>query len=700
MTRLIFTLAAAIWLAGATAEAAAPAQATTGHARVELFAEHAVAAAGDGTWLALRLTLDDGWHTYWKNPGDSGEATRLEWSVPDGVEPGEIVWPAPERIPFGPFVNFGFHGAPVHLVKLNIADDWPVGQPLRVEVLANWLVCEEICIPEEATLGLELEVARVAQSAAEPVAGIFAAARAATPVALPLSGAFTVADGALQIELARGDIAAAAETLFFFPDQWGWIEPSTPQTWSYRGQKLVGRMAPGPAPPAGEFAGVAVYTAIQSGERRAVRISAVDIGAAVAETPQAATTPMSVWQALVFAILGGLILNLMPCVLPVLSIKALSLVAHGGTRSELRRSGIAYTAGVLGCFALLGLILVGLRSAGEAAGWGFQLQSPGFVAAMSYMLFAMALVLSLGLDPGAGLAGAGDGLTRRGGLSGSFFTGALAAVVATPCTAPFMAAAIGFALIQPAAVAMTIMLALGFGLALPFVLLTFVPAWTRWLPRPGAWMSRLKQGLAFPLYATVVWLLWVAGQQVGIDGLVRLLFGLLLLALALWLYSVWRREVGAARQVATVVSIAALGAALVLGVTSVRKAEPAVRVADSSSVPFAEDDIAAIRASGRAVFVNMTAAWCITCLVNERVALDTRAVRDALSARDVVYMKGDWTNRDAAITRYLASFGRAGVPLYVLYPPGDGAPRVLPQILTESSLLEALGALDQYGEAT
>ena len=699
MTRLIINFAIAALFAVATAEAAAPAAVTTGHARAELFAEHDAAAAGEGTWLALRLTLDEGWHTYWKNPGDSGEATRLDWTLPEGVEAGEIVWPAPERIPFGPFVNFGFHGAPVHLVRLDIADDWPAGQPVRIEVFASWLVCEEICIPEEARLGLDLEVAATARLAADPVAGIFAAARAATPAALPLSGSFAVADGTLQIELAGADLRGAAETLFFFPDQWGWIEPSTPQTWAFREQELIGRMTPGPALPAGDLGGVAVFVDDRSGDRRAVRVLATGAGVPpLIDSPAAAR--LGVWQALLFAIIGGLILNLMPCVLPVLSIKALSLVTHGESRGALRRSGLAYTAGVLCCFAILGVVLIAVRSAGAAAGWGFQLQSPGFVVAMSYVLFAMALVLSLGLDPGAGLAGAGDGLTRRGGLAGSFFTGALAAVVATPCTAPFMAAAIGFALVQPAPVAMTVMLAVGLGLALPFLVLTFVPAWTRWLPRPGAWMTRLKQGLAFPLYATVLWLLWVAGQQIGIDGMVRVLSGLLLLALAIWLFSVWRHDRGGSRMAAIGCAIAAVVGSVFVALTSVRAPEAPLRVADSVSVPFAEGEIPAIRASGRAVFVNMTAAWCITCLVNERVALDTESVRDALAARSIVYMKGDWTNRDAAISSYLASFGRAGVPLYVLYPPGDGAPRVLPQILTESSLLDALDQLGDDGEST
>ncbi len=704
MIRSIFFIWLGIWSWNSLAHASAPAAAATDHARVELLAEHTVVEPGGETWLAVRLSLADGWHTYWKNPGDSGEPTRLDWTLPEGTEVGEIVWPVPERIPFGPFVNFGYHGEPIHLVRLEIAGDWPVGRSIRVDVRARWLVCEEICIPEEADLGIDLDVGAAARLAGERSAAVFAQARRNLPPTQPVRGAFGVADGALSLELSRTDLPAVARDFFFFPGEWGAVEPGAPQDWSVTGDTVVARLTAGPAMPTAILEGIAVLSDPDTGERQAVRIEALP-SAATGGNARATGSPvistLTLWQAVLLAIAGGMLLNLMPCVLPVLSIKALGLVSHSRSPRTLRASGIAYTAGVLCSFALLAVILIGLRSAGAAAGWGFQLQSPGFVAAMSYLLFSMALVLSLGLDLGSGLAGIGDRLTRGSGVAGSFFTGALAAVVATPCTAPFMASAIGFALSQPAAVAATVLLAIGFGLALPYLLLTFVPAWTRFLPRPGPWMLRLKQALAFPLYATVIWLLWVAGQQIGVDGVARILLGLLLLSLALWIYSAWRGDHGRVRRAATAAALLLVGVAISLAVPAARTVQPVTETGDHlPSVPFAENEIERLRASGRAVFVNMTAAWCITCLVNERVALGTDAVREALASRQIVYMKGDWTNRDARISRYLWSFGRAGVPLYVLYPAGEGAPRVLPQILTENMLLEAIDALGQPRETT
>lgn len=704
MIRSIFFIWLGIWSWNSLAHAAAPAAAATDHARVEVLAEHTVVEPGGATWLAVRLSLADGWHTYWKNPGDSGEPTRLDWTLPEGTEVGEIVWPVPERIPFGPFVNFGYHGEPIHLVRLEIAGDWPVGRSIRVDVRARWLVCEEICIPEEADLGIDLDVGAAARLAGERSAAVFAQARRNLPPTQPVRGAFGVADGVLSLELSRTDLPAVARDFFFFPGEWGAVEPGAPQDWSVTGDTVVARLTAGPAMPTAILEGIAVLSDPDTGERQAVRIEALP-SAATGGNARAPGSPvistLALWQAVLLAIAGGMLLNLMPCVLPVLSIKALGLVSHSRSPRTLRASGIAYTAGVLCSFALLAVILIGLRSAGAAAGWGFQLQSPGFVAAMSYLLFSMALVLSLGLDLGSGLAGIGDRLTRGSGMAGSFFTGALAAVVATPCTAPFMASAIGFALSQPAAVAATVLLAIGFGLALPYLLLTFVPAWTRFLPRPGPWMLRLKQALAFPLYATVIWLLWVAGQQIGVDGVARILLGLLLLSLALWIYSAWRGDHGRVRRAATAAALLLVGVAISLAVPAARTVQPVTETGDHlPSVPFAENEIERLRASGRAVFVNMTAAWCITCLVNERVALGTDAVREALASRQIVYMKGDWTNRDARISRYLWSFGRAGVPLYVLYPAGEGAPRVLPQILTENMLLEAIDALGQPRETT
>ena len=382
----------------------------------------------------------------------------------------------------------------------------------------------------------------------------------------------------------------------------------------------------------------------------------------------------------------------MPCVFPVLSIKVLSLVNHATQSPEqLRRHGFIYTAGVLATFLVLAGALLALRAGGAEIGWGFQLQSPITVAVLAYVLFAMGLSLSGVVHFGYSLQGLGGSLAQRAGYSGSFFAGALAVVVATPCTAPFMGTALGFALTQPAAISLVVFLALGLGLALPFLLLTLSPRLIEWLPRPGAWMDTLKQALAFPVYATVAWLMWVLGQQVGPSGLFAALIGLVLIALAAWSFGIWQTAGQTwGRRVAAAVAIASMTAtaAAVAGLQTDRPT--AAQTASAAGIePFSQRRLDELRAENRPVFVNMTAAWCITCLVNERVALSTDAVKSAFSAGNIAYLKGDWTNRNPEITRILERHGRSGVPLYLLYSSGD-EPVVLPQILTAATVLQEI----------
>jgi len=431
---------------------------------------------------------------------------------------------------------------------------------------------------------------------------------------------------------------------------------------------------------AGPVDGVLVLTERLDGvsSRQAFSVRAEPAGAAV----------WLLLRALGLALAGGLVLNLMPCVLPVLSVKALALVTHG---SSTRAHGWAYTAGVLASFAVVAGTLIALRAAGEQIGWGFQLQSPVFVTMLAYVLFAMGLALSGVYVVGGRLAGVGQGLAERPGCAGSFFTGALAAVAATPCTAPFMGAAVGFAVTQPWASALLVFEALGLGMALPYLALTQAPAWRRFLPRPGAWMRTFEQFLAFPLYASVAWLVWVLSRQAGPNGVAAALAGLVLLALAAWLFGAagdargMRRH--ALRAAVALLVLAAVAVAPLAGSTA--PAGAARRAAGDEA--WSARRVAQLRAEGRPVFVNVTAAWCITCLVNERVALRSAGVADAFARRNVAVLKADWTSRDPAITEVLGTFGRSGVPLYLLYPPAAaGAPTVLPQILSESAVLEAL----------
>jgi thiol:disulfide interchange protein DsbD len=400
------------------------------------------------------------------------------------------------------------------------------------------------------------------------------------------------------------------------------------------------------------------------------------------------------WQALLLAFLGGVVLNAMPCVFPILSLKLLSVAqqAHGH-RSERVSHGLAYTAGVLASFAALGIVLLALRAGGQAVGWGFQLQSPVFVAVLAYLLFAMGLSLSGVAGFGGMLAGVGGQLAARSGLAGTFFTGVLATIVATPCTAPFMGAALGFALIAPTALAIGIFLALGLGLAAPYLAASLTHRWQRVLPKPGPWMDFVKQLLAFPLYGTVAWLLWVLIQEVGPGDAFGALFGLVLVAFAVWVYGQSRLAAPVGRMLGTGLAAAGSAAAIVLAVSlaGAAPAKSAVSRDGLSYEPFSTQRLAALEAAGKPVFVNLTASWCVTCLINERVALDSSAVRQAFAERGIVPLKGDWTSQNPEITKFLQQFGRSGVPLYLLYTGRGGEPVMLPQILTAASVLDAIG---------
>jgi thiol:disulfide interchange protein DsbD len=397
--------------------------------------------------------------------------------------------------------------------------------------------------------------------------------------------------------------------------------------------------------------------------------------------------------ALLLAFGGGVLLNLMPCVLPVLSLKALGLAEHAHDRKRAREHGLLYMCGALVCFLALASVLLALRAGGEALGWGFQLQTPWVVGGLAMLMIVMGLSMSGMFELGSNWMGLGQQLTEGSSARSAFFSGALAAIVASPCTAPFMGPALGFAITQPAVIALGVFAALALGLSLPIVLLSFAPAIGRWLPKPGAWMERFKQFLAYPLYATAVWLLWVLGNQTGADGMALAMLGAISLVFGIWLWNLTTKG-----WFARVVAIAAVGGALAVLLSldrfSAAEASAASESTGASSSrswePWTQDKLNTLRAKGEPVLVNMTASWCITCLANERVTLSSDTVKNRLRSAGVTYLKGDWTHRDDEITAYLAQFGRNGVPLYVLYPRGNGAPQVLPQILTPTIVDEAL----------
>lgn len=666
-----------------------------------LVGEPSAIRPGEPFTVAIRMVMRPHWHVYWRNPGDSGLAPEVAWTLPAGFSAGPLQWPSPSRIPVAHLVNFGYEGEAVLLAEVTPPTVLAGTKPLTLRARLTYLACERECVPGTAELRLTLPVAQDATSTgiAPGSMRLFETARAALPVPAPWPVRYSAENGRLQVHLAAPGLKASS--VAYFPYAETAIENAAPQESRSDADGLHIDLAPGDPAQTTPAALPGVLTfdeATPDGTvRRAYAIGdapgapLVTASAAVPVT-QAPDESLTLWSAAGLAFLGGLLLNLMPCVFPVLSIKILSLVKHSGEpASRVRLHGLAYTAGVLTAFLALAGVLIALKGAGAGIGWGFQLQSPLVVAGLAYLLLTMGLSLSGVVHMGAGIVGIGDGLTRRAGLEGSFFTGILATVVATPCTAPFMGSAVGFALTQEAGVGLAVFASLGLGLALPFLVLTTWPAALRRLPRPGAWMDTLKGALAFPIYATVAWLIWVLSQQVGPGGLLAALIGLVLVGFAAW---AWERGQGASPAGAWFARGAAVTAlaALVLLTLGLDRDRAETLTAQAGRDGFSQARLDGLLAEGKPVFVNLTAAWCITCQVNERTALRSDAVQAALKARGVTYLKGDWTNQNPEITRLLERHGRSGVPLYLLYA-GRGEPAVLPQILTAGLVLDALSAV-------
>jgi thiol:disulfide interchange protein DsbD len=686
MLRLLALLAAVMAFTPA-ARAVESAAVRSPRATVTLIADQAAIAPGQAFRVALRQRLAPGWHTYWINPGDAGQPPEVTFALPDGASAGAMRFPAPQRIPFGPLVNFGYEGEAVFTIPVTAPASLRPGETFTLAADATWLVCEQVCIPEEGAFRLDIPVEAAPRP--DPATGpIFTAAEAAEPRAGPFTAraGFDGLQGA--VELAGPAITAGAvREAFFFPLAVNLLDNAASQPLTVRDGTLRLGLTRGRADdalPASVEGVVAITDA--AGVRGAYLVSAPP-----GPVPAAGGLPL--WQALLFAALGGLILNLMPCVFPILAMKAVALARlSGAARGAVRAHAASYTAGVVLSFLALGGVMIGLRAAGGAAGWGFQFTSPVFVGAMAWLMLAVGLNLS-GVYAVGGPVAAGGALAGRGGHAGSFFTGALAVLVATPCTAPFMAAAIGAALGLGAIEALAVFGAMGLGMALPYALLGLAPGLARLLPKPGVWMDRLKQGLAFPMYGAAAWLVWVLAEQAGPPAVLLVLMGAVLIGFAAWAVGLAQGSGGRMGRLAG--GVALVGALALLPV--LHAAPTPAQAAETTGEAWSTDRLAALRAEGRPVFVNLTAAWCITCKVNERLALSSAGVRQAFEQRGITTLVGDWTRGDPAITAVLRAHGRDGVPLYLFYPAGATAPRILPQILTEGIVLEAISASGAAG---
>jgi thiol:disulfide interchange protein DsbD len=689
------------------------------HVHVELLAPSPSLNRGEASDAGLYFKLEPGWHIYWKNPGDAGLPPQVQWTLPSGITAGPLQFPAPKRLPIGPLMDFGFEDEVLLPLKLNVAKTaQPGGATLHVKV--DWLVCREVCIPGHAELDASREISdhsgKIAPLASD--SALFSRLLRRLPKPLPASfkPVFQTTPTGFRLSVQTGQRESEAT---FFPADQDIVDNPAPQKLTSTANGLIldlkkdSILASNPTQLKGvlELSGARAFdlTAVPGSVLATSASTEVPAAAptpqetpsqptinppAESSSPRQTSPPLALGQVFGLAFLGGLLLNLMPCVFPVLFLKGLSLVNSGNEQQRtLRLHGLVYAAGILVSFWTLVAVLLALRAAGSSLGWGFQFQSPVFLALMASLLFFLGLSLAGQFEIGLTLTSKGGSLASKQGLTGSFFTGVLAVIVATPCTAPFMGAAIGYALAQSAAITFAVFTALALGLAAPYVALTFQPAWTRLLPRPGAWMEVLKQAVAVPIFATVIWLAWVLASAYGASVLASLLASFLLLAIAGWFLGRWP-----AKRWTTAVAAVILLGILALSFYSQRFVAPQLGSptslsATSSWQPWSSAAVSQAQAAGQPVFVDFSAAWCLSCQVNERVALQTTEVQQAFAAHKVLLLRADWTRHDEAITQALTALGRSGVPAYALYTPGDPAPQLLPEALTPGIVIDALAKL-------
>ncbi len=660
------------------------------HSSASLHSEYQTLGAGETHWLGLRIAPREGWHSYWKNYGDSGAAPLFYWTLPEGVSVGEPLYPTPHRMPIGPLMNYGYEEPSVLLLPLRVEESFD-GQTINFSVDVEWLVCEIECVPQDASWSGQLSVGDMQES--ESAQSLFASARLALPELPIWSASLSVyeAQSRLKVFVDQAEAPNLSEA-YFFPASEGITEYAAEQQWSLTEEGLfvdMKRTVGGLEAEGGE--GVLLLS-FDDGSKRAVEISAeMQIQQAALGEESGSGMPLieatlPLWQAVIFALLGGMVLNLMPCVFPVLSLKAFSFIsANAKTATERRQEGWAYTLGIWVSFMAIVAVLLIIKSGGAAIGWGFQLQEPAFVGSLVLLMVLVALSLSGMFNITVGVESAGQGLAAQSGNKGAFFQGVLAALVATPCTAPLMAPAIGFALTQAAPVVFLVFSLLAFGLALPLLALSYSATLARMMPRPGPWMEKLKEALAFPMYLTAAWLLYVFNLQAGATATLALLVGVITAIFGVW---VWQSFSG---QVSRLVAVILMVGALTGIIYQPSGDQGGAQTQTNGDIQtYSEQNLAALLAKEETVFAYFTAEWCITCKVNEQVALFTDDTQALFADRGIVMLKGDWTNRNAEIASLLADYGRAGVPLYLLFPKGSTEAVVLPEILTPGIIKDAV----------
>ncbi|MEZ4747089.1 MAG: protein-disulfide reductase DsbD family protein [Calditrichia bacterium] len=688
--------------------------AKTDHVEAELVPEVTTIVPGEAFWVGLHMKIQDHWHVYWRNAGDAGLATAIDWELPEGFSAGEIQWPHPEAIPFDEFMNFGYENEVLLLVQITPPANLAPGSTVTLKANASWLVCKDVCIPENVDLELPLAIGEhVAINAAwtQP----FADTRAMLPIT----------NSGWKVQAAKIDTALVFEIV---PPEWVSDSPGNIRFFPYdelvinngavqevtatgNGYRLNVPLSPDREGDPERISGVLVSENgwRGTGSEKSQEIS-VEIGQSLDSnfgTSAGNQEIGSIWWALLFAFVGGMILNLMPCVLPVLSLKILGFVQQAGEdSSKVFSHGMVFTLGVLVSFWVLAGALLLLRAGGEQLGWGFQLQSPSFIVVLAIFLFLFGLNLFGVFELGTSLMGVGQGAASRSDYLGSFVSGVTATVVATPCTAPFMGSALGFALSQPALLSMAIFTALGMGMALPYVLLASSPGLLKFVPKPGAWMDTLKQSMGFLMMATVIWLLYVLDGQVGSLGVFVALLALLVVSFGGWVLGRWGTLMRSkttrlvAKTIAAVLIVGSAWLTIDMVGDGTASASAATKTSANAAAhagwePYSPELVNTLRAQGKPVFIDFTASWCLSCQVNKKVALNNAEVEAAFASKGVTRVIADWTSKDENITRALAAFGRNSVPLYVLYGAGSNEkPIVLPELLTPGLILDALARIN------
>ena len=638
---------------------------------IELLTESNLIEPGDELLVGFKFSLSPGWHTYWVNPGDAGEGASIKWNLPRDVKASKILWPGPERIPVEPLMTFGYEDEVVLLTKIYTTKNTDI--PLTLNALVSWYTCKEICIPQEAEVSIPIKLGFKSPSSSNKLLK-----QTLENVPTPFKGTYRVQslDDSYIIQ-GQFEDNKQYDSIYFFPRFYGLTDYVESQLYEKNKDSFSLQVQPSGLKIEHEsFEGVLAT-------EKDGRLSYFEINHSLSSVNS--SQEFSVLTLIIFAFFGGLILNVMPCVFPILSIKILRFVEQSENSSyKTFKQGCLFSVGVIVSFLLIAALLISLKSGGESIGWGYQLQSPIVVSLLFYLFIVMGYIFMSNIIIGSSLARLSLISSSKGDSLESFLTGVLAVIVASPCTAPFMGSAIGFALLQPSFYSILIFLGLGIGFSLPYLILSAKPSLLSFLPKPGQWMETFKQFMAFPMWASALWLLWVLSGQVDSQEIIQVLLGALIITIGLWLLEKNKSESNWVKWMIRLPFVLLLIFALWLVPTTYSDSDET-----QDQLAYTPQLLEDLREENNLVFLNFTADWCITCKVNEAVALKTSEVSKVLAEKNITYLEADWTRKDPIISETLEQYGRTGLPLYILFP-SEGDPLILPEILTEDILLSYL----------